>query len=115
LAHASEIGSTVAHPAALDAAFHTGQLAVGAGSGLALVVASACYAWAGGGGRTVYPRWAVAFTPLLVYPLPPLLRAGPGIDLFLAPTAFSVTSAVFFAGSTILLWDGPVEVPSLIR
>jgi hypothetical protein len=67
LAHAAEIGSPVPHAAALQDAFQTGQAAVGAGSGLMLVVASVCYAWAVTSGGTAYPRWAATLTPVLLY------------------------------------------------
>jgi hypothetical protein len=110
LAHAAEIGSPVAHAAALQDAFQAGQVAVGAGSGLMLVVASACYAWAVTSGRSAYPRWAVVLTPALLYVALTLIGFVPVIDLFSAPTTFSVMSVIFFTGSTILLWH-----PSTIR
>ncbi|HKF17278.1 MAG TPA: DUF6796 family protein [Candidatus Dormibacteraeota bacterium] len=104
LAHSAEIGSPVAHAAALRDAFQAGQVAVGAGSGLMLVVASACYAWAVTSGATAYPRWAVALTPALSYIVLTVIGFVPPLDLIFAPTTFSVMSVIFFTGSTLLLW-----------
>lgn len=104
LAHAAEIGSPVAHAATLRDAFQAGQVAVGAASGLILVVASACYAWAVTSGATAYPRWAVALTPAFLYVVLTLIGLVPAVDLFFAPTTFSVMSVIFFTGSTLLPW-----------
>ncbi|HYW23258.1 MAG TPA: hypothetical protein VE953_03785 [Terriglobales bacterium] len=47
-------------------------------------------------------------TPLLLYAVLTPLGLVPGLDLVLAPTAFSLVSLAFFLGSTAMLRRGRI-------
>jgi hypothetical protein len=77
----------VSNASGLQDAFQLGEVQVLALAALMLVVASVCYGWVVLGGRSAYPRWAVVFTPALVYVVVLTARSAhvPGAAGMIAP------------------------------
>lgn len=69
---------------------------------MALVAAPDSFAWAAAGGRTAYPRLAVALNPLVIHTVLTLAAYSIPVDIVLGQTIFSVLSVVFFSSCMFL-------------